>query len=293
MKVRPVLIGLCVLIVLLALVASGAGLFSRGGSGPSSFTTLHGQDVELYGRGVYRFDTSFKAPIFRGTDAILLFIGVPLLLVAAWLYGRGSLRGGLLLLGTLTCFLYNATSMALGAAYNNLFLLYVAYFSTSLYAFILAFTAIDLQSLPEHIAARMPHRGLAVFIFIAGLSPLVWLVPVVDALLKGLPAPDGLQSYTTDITTVLDVGIIVPTCLLTGVLLLRRQPLGYPLVSSLLTLLVLIGLIVAGQTVMQTLDGIVLTPGEFAAFVTPFVGLSLIAAGFLAAFHRNVVTKKR
>lgn len=49
--------------------------------------------------------------------------------------------------GTLACFLYTYASMALGATYNELFLLYVALFSVSLYTFVLAFTAIDLPTL--------------------------------------------------------------------------------------------------------------------------------------------------
>src|SRR5215216_6296295 len=87
---------LVALVVALALVAAGLGIFSRGGDGPSPFTTLRGQTVQLDGRGIYRNDTRFVAAGNRGTDAVTLVLGMPLLIAAAACYRRGSLRGALL-----------------------------------------------------------------------------------------------------------------------------------------------------------------------------------------------------
>jgi hypothetical protein len=53
-----------------------------------------------------------KAPIFRGTDAVTLFVSVPLLALSFLLYRRGSLRGALLLVGVLGFFLYYSASLA-------------------------------------------------------------------------------------------------------------------------------------------------------------------------------------
>ena len=287
MKPSQALVNLSTLIAVLALVAAGVGLFWQDGGSPFSFVTLRGQSVEMYGRGLYRYDTSFRAPILRGTDAIMLFVCIPLLVVSILLYRRGSLRGRFLLTGALACFLYNAASLAFGAAYNNLFLLYLVYFSASLFAFVLPFTSIDLRALPAHVAPRLPHRGIAVFMFVAGLSPCVWLIEIVAALVQG-QAPQNLASYTTDVTTLIDIGIITPAAFLAGTLLLRRKPLGYVLASTLLILLVLVGLVVVGQTVMQMLDGIVLSTGELAAYVVPFVSLSLIAVWLTARMLRNL-----
>lgn len=272
MKTSKPLIALSYLVTVIATLAAGAGLFWPGGPGPFEFTTLHGEVVEIYGRGLYALDTTFKAPVLRGADAILLFIGVPALLVAIQLYRRGKRIGTLLLTGILACFLYNAISVAMGIAYNPIFLLYIAYVGTSLYAFILAFSAIDVEALPK----PSRHRGTAIFIFVAGLSTSVWLIEIIMGLLGG-HVPMNLDSYTTDVTAVIDVGVILPTCWLAGVLLLQRKRLGYLIASTMLILLVLIGLIVASQTVMQILDGIVLKPGEIAAYVTPFISLSAIA----------------
>jgi hypothetical protein len=72
------------------------------------------------------------------------------------------------------------------------------------------------------------------------------------------------------------------------VLLLRRKPLGYPLAATIFILLALIGLIVASQSVMQILDGIVLSAGQFAAYVVPFVSLSLVAMGFSVSLLRQI-----
>ena len=55
----------------------------------------------------------------------------------------------ILLTGILAYFLYYGASLGLGTAYNRLFLVYIALFSASFYAFILAFTAFDLDSLAE------------------------------------------------------------------------------------------------------------------------------------------------
>jgi len=287
MKSSKTLVMLSALIAVLALVAAGAGLFWQDGGSPFSFTTLRGQTVQMYGRGLYRYDTSFRAPVLRGTDAVMLFVCIPLLVVSILLYRRGSLRGGFLLTGALACFLYNAASLGFGAAYNSLYLLYLVTFSASLYAFVLAFTSIDLAALPAHVTPGLPRRGIAVFMFVAGLSPCVWLIDIVAALVQG-HVPQNVASYTTDVTTMIDVGIITPAAFLAGVLLLRRKPLGYLLSSTLLILLVLIGLVVVGQSVMQALDGIVLSTGQWVAYVIPFVTLSLVAVWLTALVLRHL-----
>jgi hypothetical protein len=138
---------LSVLIVGLAAVAAGIGVFWPGEPGESAFTSIHGESMEIYGRGLYRDDTVFKGALNRGTDVVTLALGIPLLSLAVLLYRRGSLRGALLLLGALTWFLYAYASATLGIAYNNLFLVYVALFAAGLYAFVLCFSSIDRDAL--------------------------------------------------------------------------------------------------------------------------------------------------
>ena len=65
-----------------ALVASSLGAFARGGDGPRTFVTLHGDEVELYGVGLYRADTTLVATGTRGTDVVTLLFEVPLLVLA-------------------------------------------------------------------------------------------------------------------------------------------------------------------------------------------------------------------
>jgi hypothetical protein len=264
------------LIAVLALIAAGAGLFWRDAGRPFAFTTLHGQTIQIYGQGLYRYDTFFKAPINRGTDAATLLAGLPLLVLATLSYRRGSLRGGVLLTGVLAYFLYNSASLAFGVAYNPLFLVYIAYFSASLFAFVLAFTSIDLRALSTHISPRLPYRGIAAFVFVAGLTVFVWLIDIIGGLAQG-QAPPGLASYTTEITSAIDLGIIAPTAFLTSILLLRRAPLGYLLACIILVLLAIIGMVVVAQTVAQTLAGITLSTGEYVGKVGTFVIMSLIA----------------
>ena len=107
-----------------------------------AYTNHRGEEVIINGQGLYYFDTVSMAAQQQGNDLIALVVGLPLLLISARLAFRGSLRGQLLLTGTLGFFLYTYMSMATLTSYNQLFLVYVALFGLSLYAFILSMMAI-------------------------------------------------------------------------------------------------------------------------------------------------------
>ncbi len=117
---------LSVLIAILSLIAAGFGLCWQTDGQPYQFQTLRGETVSIFGQGLYRYDTTSFAVQAQAQDLVTLGLGLPLLVSATFLYARGSLRGRLLLSGTLAYFLYTYTSYALGVAYNPLFLIYVA-----------------------------------------------------------------------------------------------------------------------------------------------------------------------
>jgi hypothetical protein len=288
MKNQPALNWLVPLIALLALIAAGAGLFWQSGGGPYSFTTLYGEKAQIYGQVMYDHDTTFSAGASQGADLIALFVVLPLLIVSFMLYRRGSLRGGFLLASVLAYYLYYGASLGLVVAYNNLYLVYLALFSASFFAFTLSLTMFDSPDLPAHISPRLPRRGMAIFMFVAGLgTAFIWLSDVANALSTN-GVPDALGVNISLITYTLDVGIIAPACLLAGIQLLRRAPLGYLLTGVLTFMLALIGAMVIGQTVMQLNIGVELSPAQMFGIVGTWTIMGGIAVWLSSAFLRNL-----
>lgn len=275
------------LVVILALCASAAGLFWQASGSPFDFTPLRGASVQIYGQGLYYYDSAFRAPIFRGTDAATLFVAIPLLIAATLLIRRGGLRARLFHAGILSYFLYNAASVAFGVAYNSLFLLYIVYFSVSLFTFVSAMTSIPLADLAARISPRFKHGAVAAFLFVAGLSVLVWLIEILAGLAQGT-APAGMGPYHTEITAVIDIGLITPAAYLAAISLLRRKPLGYLLAPVLMILNALIGVVVLAQTAFQSLAGIVLEPGQVITYVMIFVVMGAFAVALSAHTLRNI-----
>jgi hypothetical protein len=288
MKPSNGVIWLSALIVLLALVATGTALLWQDGGSPFPFTTLRGETAQMYGQGLYRYDSLFTGAGYKGQDTVTLVLGIPLLVVFTLLYRRKSLRGGWLLMGMLGYFLYVYASMALAAAYNALFLVYVALFSASLFAFVLAFTRIDMQAVAAPFSTRLPQRGIAIFMFACGvLTFVVWLEPLISAFVQGTP-PKHLDASTTRVTDALDLGIIVPSTVLAGSLLLRRNLQGYRIAFPLLVLIVMLLPGISLSTVNQVAAGVAFTPGEIVGPISGFLVLGLIAVGIIVVILRAV-----
>jgi len=231
------------LIFVLTLVAALAGLWPAEGA-PYPLTTFRGEEVTINARGLYFWDTVSSAAQMQANDLVTLILGLPLLAISFRLTLRGSLRGRLLLAGTLGFILYTYITMAFGAQYNSLFLVYVALFSLSLFAFVLVMMSFDIGGLPAHFSENLPRGWIAgLLFFAAAFLSLAWLGRIAVTF-----APDALpalENTTSMFIQVMDLGIIVPVCILSGILLLRRHPWGYLLASVALMKFLTLGIAVS------------------------------------------------
>jgi len=283
MKYQSVLKWMIPLIGVLALIAVGSGLFDPRPGQPIPYTNHRGESVTLNGQGLYYYDTVSSAAQMQANDLITLVVGLPLLAISTWLAFRGSLRGRLLLTGTLGFLLYTYMSMATLTAYNTLFLVYVALFTLSLYAFILSMMSIDLTNLPAHFSERLPRGWIAALMFVVGgFLTLAWLGRILTPVMQGVDP--ALENTTTLVIQFMDLSLIAPAAILGGILLLRRNAWGYLLASIMLTKGVTLGLGVSTMAVNMSLRGV---PDSLGIMI-PFLIITLANLILTVVMLRNV-----
>jgi hypothetical protein len=255
MKYQNQLTVLNTLIAILALFAAGMGLFYQTPGEPYVYMSLRGEEVLINAHGLYYYDTVSSAAQMQANDLTTLVLGLPLLVVSTVLACRGSLRGRLLMTGTLGFFLYTYMSMCFATAFNQLFLVYIALYGLSLFAFILAMMSFDLASLPAQFSARLPRRSIAALLITAGVFLMVaWIGGrIAPPLLQGtIPA---LENVTTMVIQVMDLALILPLVVLSGILLLQRKPWGYLLASVAVMKMLTMGFAVTGMALNMEANG--------------------------------------
>ncbi|WP_410511073.1 hypothetical protein PaeBR_13220 [Paenibacillus sp. BR2-3] len=284
MKHIKTVVVLGLMIILLSAIAAGYGLFSSGGSGEYSFTTIRGETVQIDGKGIYAYDSVSMAAQARAQDAVTLFLGVPLLILSLILTVKGLIRGRLLLTGTLGYFLYTFASYCFLAMYNSMFLVYVVLFSACFFAFILTMMSFDKRMLPVYFKESLPAKSIAVFLwFIAFAIAMLWLGKIVNPLTKGL-IPAGLEHYTTLTIQALDLAIVVPVAVVTGLLVIRRQSFGYLLAAVVIVKGVTMLTAISAMLGAMIYAGVKVSPVETAIF--PIFNAGIIVC--LVILLRNV-----
>ncbi|MDF2605997.1 MAG: hypothetical protein K0S34_187 [Bacillales bacterium] len=226
---------LTITILLLSLVAASYGIFSKGGPGVHEARALTGETVKIYGEGIYKNDSVSAAAQEIAQDYVTLLLGIPLLLASLFYASRGLFKGQILLAGTLGYFLYTYTSYTFLSMYNPFFLLYVALMSSSFFAFTLTMMSFDWKNIDSYFNKKMPVKFLGSFlIFLGVVIGLMWLGRLIPSLING-ETPYGLEHYTTLVIQALDLGFVIPVAILTGILVLKRNPFGY-LLASVITI---------------------------------------------------------
>ncbi len=227
----------------------------------------------MFGNGVYANNSMFKATTAKGSDIVMLLVSVGLLITA--LKQNPGNKTRLLHGGFLISILYYSATTVFGLAYSKMFLFYVALFSTALFTFIIS--VIDLGNTIQSVVDDKKHTGTAIFTIAAGCTALVWLMSILPTLFTNAPL-DIIEVSTTEPTFVIDIGLIFPTCMLGGILLLKNNRWGYVLPPIMLIFLTVIAVTVVGQTVVQLQYGVIISIQQVIGYVGTFVVFGCISA---------------
>ena len=267
MKTNNIPIRLAMIIIPLAILAACAGIFWQGTGESFPFTSLRGETVMIRGHGLYFYDTVSSSSQEIGQDATTLIVGIPLLFASILIGRKGTLRGKLMLTGALGYFLYTYASMSFLTAFNPLYLVYVALFSLSLFGFILSLKGIDPNEVVSHLSDRFPRRTIAIyFTIVAAFLTLAWLGLVAPPMFNGTP-PAGLETAITMVIQSLDLGVIVPTSLLTAILLFKERPWGYTLAVVVLFKMLTMGTALIAMIIVQYVAKVAIDPVTSIIFV--------------------------
>jgi len=277
-----------VIIVIGAGFAAFSGVLASPGEENITFTNIYGDEIPLYGNGLYRNDSLSYGAQARGQDLVTLVVGIPLLMTGWLLMRKRSLRGQLIHAGSLGYFLYTYSSYSYLSFYNPLFLLYVLLFSLSLFGFIMAFTAIDSHSVEQSLSKSFPRKTIGGYLLFMGVVlSFLWLGKIIPTLGYASPAA-GLDHYATLVIQANDLAIIVPSAILTGLLLLRKVPLGFKLAAILLMKMFTMGLALIAMMIMMTVEGTPPAISEAIIFsILLFLGLAASVTMFVSITRKS------
>lgn len=280
MKFKRSISLLVLCIVALSLLAATCGIFTNQGPGEHKFTTVHGQVVTIYGKGIYGDNTVEAAMQAIPQDIVTLIFGIPLLMVSIVLARKGSFKGRILLAGSLGYFLITYMMYTFIAMYNRLFLVYVLLMSASLFAFILTLLAFNIEKIGSNFNKKLPIRFVGGYLmFSTAMIGLLWLARVIPSLING-SVPVEVELGTTLTVQAFDLAFFLPGIFLSGLLLIKKNVFGYLLapIAVVSNALVMVALLSKGVSmdlagIPGTLPMIIMTSlfGLLAAICTILV----------------------
>jgi hypothetical protein len=258
---------LSLIAALLAAVGSGAGLWAS--------------------KSIYDKETVALADAAAAQDIVNLLLVAPLIAALAVWASRGSLRAYLCWLGFVAFTVYNYAIYAFSIHFGPLFLVWVAVLGLSLFALIGGLSTLDATAVKARFAGRATSMSAWFLIAVAALFALLWLSEIVPDLLAGDPSSSASDwNIPTNPVHVLDLAFFLPALLVSGVLLLRRHPVGYATAAGQLTWIALTSLPILVTPLVANARGH--EPGW--AVMAPIGILCILALVVLVLLLRQVST---
>jgi len=234
----------------------------------------------LYPTQIYPTDEFLQT--FVPTDIVKLFIGLPILLGSMWLAWRGRLIGLLFWPGALFYVVYSYLICVFALPLGWMLLLHLVLVMVSFYTLNALLATIDGEMVQRQLTGKVPERLAGGILTVFGFSFLLLATGVIiNSIinLANLPITE-LALQKADF-------LVTPTWLIGGVLLWRRNALGYVvgigllfqssmLMISLLVIILLKPILNAGPFVLSDFVYI------FVFSLTCFVPLILFTRGVLS-----------
>lgn len=243
--------------------------------------------VGLWVSGIY-VDSSDVASALRGADFVTLFFAVPLLLAGLWLARRRSVRGNTVWVAMLGYSVYAYAFQVFGPTFNDLFVVHVATFVLSMTALGFAVAGSASTAIALRWDSVVLDRIVAVALFVLiGFMVFSYSIAAIRYATGG-PLPEDvvpLPEWRVHLGYVLDLTLIVPPSLLGAILMWRRHPWGYGIVTAVFVFLAVFQIAFLSIAVFMDDAGVVgasdAIPQAISAFVVFGVPAVLLLIGIV------------
>jgi hypothetical protein len=264
MKKNSVPAFLVIIISVAAVAATVYGIFSNSGNGAYYYRSIRGQNILVYGKGLYRHMSADVAPQGIAQDFVTLLAAVPLLLLS-WFWSRkGSLKNQILLTGVLFYLLVTYVFYMSMAMYNSFFLLYVILSGTCF--FTLASMVLRLMKTDLRLAysQNTPFKSAGIFLMMNAVCiGMLWLSVIIPPLFNGTIIPVETEHYTTLIVQAFDLSILLPLAFISGWLFYHKRTLGLFLAPVYLVFLSLLMTALTAKLIAMAIQGFNVVPAVF------------------------------
>jgi hypothetical protein len=177
----------------------------------------------------------------RGTALVVMTVAVPVLVIGMIGAARGSSRALVLWLGATSYLLYNAVMFLFATPFNRLFLLYVAMLSLAVWSTVTTLAHTDVNAVWSRCSARLPVRGIDIYTWVVGgANFLVWMRTIVGAIGDARPSEFLDEAgLATNPVFIQDLALWLPLMAVAAWWLWHRQPWGFLVTASVLTMWVI------------------------------------------------------
>ena len=280
MKYKKTISILVFCIIVISLLTTTKGIFSDQGLGTYEYESIRGETVTIYGKGLYQHMSAEVAIQGIAQDYVTLFIGIPTLIIALILARKGYSKGRFLLAGVLGYFLVTYLFYTVMAMYNQYFLAYVSLMGLTFFALSLTLFSFDIDRLSKLFSENIPAKFTGGFLVFNAFSiAMLWLSVVVPPLLNGSIYPGELEHYTTLIVQGMDLGLLLPLAVVSGILLIRKKSFGYLLGPTYLIFLSFLMTALTAKIIAMGINGYNIIPVIF--IIPTFTIISIICSYLL------------
>lgn len=181
-------------------------------------------------------DSAVVIASYQGNDLITLFVAVPILALTLIFARRGSRRAAYIWVSMLCYAFYNYLFYMFGAVLNDLFLVYIAAFTLSVIALIVAIRDFGFNDVSNDFTPSGLFKFISAFLMIFGLIiGGMWLAQWINFLVTGEPPviPGMTEGYK--LVATVDFSTQVPALIIASVLLWKNKPSGF-ILGSILTI---------------------------------------------------------
>jgi hypothetical protein len=196
-----------------------------------TITSLSGIFIE----STYLRETKAWAVQAIGQDYANLAV-VILLLVSTYYLSKNSLRAYLVWLGAHIYIIYAFAIYAFAVHFNFLFLIYIIILGMSFFTLAGGLRAVDTANLSAYFLLNTKSKIVSALLMIIGiLFSLLWLSEIIPSLLSNEIPPSLVETgLGVNPVHVLDLAFLLPSMVITSVLLWRKELLGFLLGVPLL-----------------------------------------------------------